>query len=134
MKKSRRDIPGLILKSRDFFTFIIPGFFIPGFFRLQNPGIFWSRDFLVPGFFDPGISRDIPGPGYPVNIPTQVLYIINLLSYFVSKRACFQTYFVKYCKNHCHYRIKPIVTGLFKLMQVPGRGTCELPCYLISWT
>ena len=33
-KKSRQDIPGLILKSRDFFTFIIPGFFIPGFFRL----------------------------------------------------------------------------------------------------
>ena len=25
---------------------------------------------LVPGFFDPGISRDIPGPGYPVDIPT----------------------------------------------------------------
>ena len=50
---------------------------IPGFFHRLNPGIFYpeifqeskSRDFLVPGFFDPGISRDIPGPGYPVDIP-----------------------------------------------------------------
>ena len=51
---------------------------IPGFFHGLNPGIFYpgifqepkSRDFLVPGFFDPGISRDIPGPGYPVDVPT----------------------------------------------------------------
>ena len=51
---------------------------IPGFFHMFNPGIFYpgifqdseSRDFLVPGFFDPGISRDIPGPGYPVDIPS----------------------------------------------------------------
>ena len=50
---------------------------IPGFFHRLNLGIFYpgifqeskSRDFLVPGFFDPGISRDIPGPGYPVDIP-----------------------------------------------------------------
>ena len=51
---------------------------IPGFLYIQNPGIFYSgifqasksRDYLVPGFYDPGISRDIPGPGYPVDIPT----------------------------------------------------------------
>ena len=51
---------------------------IPGFFHRLNPGILYpgifqeskSQDFLVPGFFDPGISRDIPGPGYPVDIPT----------------------------------------------------------------
>ena len=50
---------------------------IPGFLCNHNPGIFYSgifqasksRDYLVPGFFDPGISRDIPGPGYPVDIP-----------------------------------------------------------------
>ena len=51
---------------------------IPGFLYIHNPGIFYSgifqvsksRDYLVPGFFDPGISRDIPGPGYPVDIPS----------------------------------------------------------------
>ena len=50
---------------------------IPGFFHRLNTGILYpgifqestSRDFLVPGFFDPGISRDIPGAGYPVDIP-----------------------------------------------------------------
>ena len=34
-------------------------------FGSSHPGIS-----LVPGFFDPGILRDIPGPGYPVDIPT----------------------------------------------------------------
>ena len=51
---------------------------IPGFLYIQNPGIFYSgifqasksRDYLVTGFFDPRISRDIPGPGYPVDIPS----------------------------------------------------------------
>ena len=51
---------------------------IPGFLYIHNPGIFYSgifqasktRDFLVPGFLDPRISRDISGPGYPVDIPT----------------------------------------------------------------
>ena len=46
---------------------------IPGFFVHPQ-----SRDFLfldfsgfkIPGFFYPGTSRDIPGPGYPVDIPT----------------------------------------------------------------
>ena len=42
-----------------------PGIFYPGIFQDSK-----SRDFLVPGFFDPGILRDIPGPGYPVDIPT----------------------------------------------------------------
>ena len=61
---------------------------IPGFLYIHNPGIFYSgifqalksRDYLVPGFFDPGISRDIPGPGYPVDIP-------NLYYYTTSKFA-----------------------------------------------
>ena len=52
---------------------------IPEFFHWLNPGILYpgifqeskSQDFLVPGFFDPGISRDIPGPGYPVDIPSR---------------------------------------------------------------
>ena len=35
-KKSRWDIPGLILKSRDFFTIIIPGFFIPSLYTLSH--------------------------------------------------------------------------------------------------
>ena len=56
---------------------------IPGFFHRLNLGIFYpgifqeskSWDFLVPGFFDPGISRDIPGPRYPVDIP--ILYVFN---------------------------------------------------------
>ena len=64
-KKSRRDIPGQTWKFRDFFHRLNPGIFYPGIFQESK-----SRDFLVPGFFDPGISRDIPGPGYPVDIPT----------------------------------------------------------------
>ena len=62
-KKSRRDIPGQTWKFRDFFHRLNPGIFYPGIFQESK-----SRDFLVPGFFDPGISRDIPGPGYPVDI------------------------------------------------------------------
>ena len=69
-KKSRRDIPGQTWKFRDFFHRLNPGIFYPGIFQESK-----SRDFLVPGFFDPGISRDIPGPGYPVDIPSlEVVY------------------------------------------------------------
>ena len=72
-KKSRRDIPGQTWKFRDFFHGLNPGIFYPGIFQESK-----SRDFLVPGFFDPGISRDIPGPGYPVDIPIQAYcYIRN---------------------------------------------------------
>ena len=70
---------------------------IPGFFHRLNPGILYpgifqeskSRDFLVLGFFDPGISRDIPGPGYPVDIPMYIL----LKQCVLSEHTLLKTYF-----------------------------------------
>ena len=63
-KNSRRDIPETNMKIPGFFHMLNPGIFYPGIFQDSK-----SRDFLVPGFFDLGILRDIPGPGYPVDIP-----------------------------------------------------------------
>ena len=54
----------------------IQGFFHRLNLRIFYPGIYQeskSRNFLVPGFSDPGIPRDIPGLGYPADIPSQSL-------------------------------------------------------------
>ena len=86
---------------------------IPGFFHGLNPGIFYpgifqepkSRDFLVPGFFDPGISRDIPGPGYPVDIPSMHDRLLGITEYFLLcavgyAAAMFLSCHTLTCKNH----------------------------------
>ena len=86
---------------------------IPGFFHRFNPGILYpgifhelkSRDFLVPGFFDPGISRDIPGPGYLVDIPSAA-YLTERLFIFLCDKFKVSCYIVE------HWTKLPIIMDI----------------------
>ena len=59
---------------------ILPGYprtklKILGFFHRLHPGIFY------PWIFQESKSRDIPGPGYPVDIPTSDHDLTNINSF-----------------------------------------------------
>ena len=60
--KSHRISRDVIEKSWDLQVTKNPGIFYPGIFQKLRSRDFWSRDFLIPG-----LSRDIPGPRYPVH-------------------------------------------------------------------
>ena len=105
---------------------------IPGFSYIQNPGIFYSgifqasksRDFLVPGFYDPGISRDIPGPGYPVDIPSPECVIGENCCGLVSCLNAIEVWLLS--ASHTQKKCDTIQND--KLIK-----TCLICCYIETW-